>query len=473
MSERTLLGGTDGFRGKADLGNPDMGVQNELTHYWLTSALIDMQREAGYDGPVVVARDTRPSGVRLAEANIRAAHDQDVEVTYLDVAPTPAAQKVAELTGAMATIAVTASHNPVQDNGWKGMLRSFKPNSAEAQSVSDRAWDMYLAEPEKYATRPMHGLHVDLRADSFRRLYTDKLVTRIERVFGEQPLANKVIVYDGANGAGSNVVPGMLVSLGAEVRMINCGGGVINENCGAAQEGLTSLKEAIAASDLMTNPNFLGGIANDGDADRLMAVGVVSHDGGQRLVEINGNHMMYALAQGDPGIVGTLYTNSGLREKLDGEGILFDECDNGDRYVTEALLRRSGQGWRRGGEFTGHLIDLDWLNSGDGVAMAAWLSAAVAQEGSTFGDLYRRVPLWHESMHKVRLPEGMRVSGDNPVLAEAQQWAVQQMAGEGRSVVRPSGTEPVVRVWVESPHASLPKQIGEALRGKLYQELTA
>ena len=472
MTERTLLGGTDGFRGAADLDNPAMGVQNELTHYYLTSALLSLQQESGQRGPVVVARDTRPSGHRLAQASLQAVYDQGLEAAYLDVAPTPAAQKVAELTGAAATIAVTASHNPVRDNGWKGMLGSFKPDSDQVRTISERAWELHAADK---GTSPLskESPLSERRGEMLGRLYTDRLVDRITTIFGEQSLADRVVLYDGANGAGSRMVPTVLVSLGAEVRMINCGGGVINDNCGAAQEGLTSLKDAIIEGDLASNPRFIGGIANDGDADRLMAVGVIGRHGSQELVEINGNHMMYALAEGEPGIVGTLYTNTGLREKLAASGIAFDECDNGDRYVTEALRKRSGDGWRRGGEFTGHLIDFDWLCSGDGVAMAAWLCAASARQRTNFGDLYKRVPLWQESMHKVVLPEGLRISSNDPLLSDLQVWASEQMGGEGRAVIRPSGTEPVIRAWIESPHEKLPQEIGQTLRVKLQEELMA
>jgi phosphoglucosamine mutase len=373
----------------------------------------------------------------------------------------------------MATIAVTASHNPASDNGWKGMLGSYKPDGGQARAISDRAWDMYSASRKKTPDFSNTTRNSSFGQESTKRLYKDQLVFRIQEVFGEQPLTGKILVYDGANGAGSQVTPDVLSSLGAEVRMINCGEGIINDSCGAAQEGLTSLMQAIAASRLSSNPNFLGGIANDGDADRLMAVGVAERNGEKELVEVDGNHIMYELAQNEPGIVGTIYTNSGLRTKLAEEGVAFEECGNGDQYVTQALKKRAGHGWRRGGEFSGLLIDMDWLNSGDGVAMAAWLSAALAREGSNFGDLYHRVPLWHESMKKLELPKGTELDSKDPRFAEAQEWAGQQMAGEGRSIVRPSGTEPVVRVWVESPHLSLPTRIGEMLHTKLYRELVA
>lgn len=473
MNEQKLLGGTDGFRGQADLDNPHMGFQNETTHYWLTSALVGMRKEAGYDGPVVLARDTRPSGHRLAQASARAIQDQGLEVAYLDVAPTPMAQKVAELTGAMATVVVTASHNPAADNGWKGMIGSYKPNGEEVQTISDRAWELYRSDRTKRPDMALGSPYVDLREHSLKRMYADELVSRTEQVFGQQPLAGKIVVYDGANGAGSHVVPQVFVRLGAEVRMVNCGEGVINENCGAAQEGLTSLKNAIRQGDFLSNPNFLGGIANDGDADRLMMVGVVEQDGGKELVEINGNHMLYALAQGEPGIVGTIYTNSGLRKKLQDEHIAFDECGNGDKYVTDALKQRKNAGWRRGGEFTGHIVDMDWLNSGDGGGVGVWLAALASQRGETFGDLYRQVPLWTEAMQKVTLPSDVELDKNDPLFNEAQAWAVDQMAGEGRSIVRASGTEPVVRAWVESPHREFPQRIAAMLRTRLYRELVA
>ncbi len=473
MSEQKILGGTDGFRGPVDLRNPNMGHQNELTHYWLTSALIALQQEAGHDGPAVVLRDGngRPSGLRLAPASIQAAQDHDVDVIYLDTAPTPVGQKIAEMTGALATIAVTASHNPVADNGWKGMLGSYKPDTDWVQAISKRAWEMYAEGKDRTPAFPITKLSVDPRGAEYKQRYAQTLTDKIEEEFDERPLAGKIIMYDGANGAANQMAPTILEALGATVHSINCSTGLINEACGATD--LSALKTAILAEGLHNNPNFLGGIANDGDADRLMAVGVIEQAGHKKLVELDGNHAMYELAHGEPGIVGTVYTNSGLRDRLRAEGIAFQECGNGDQYVTQALQQRASDGWRRGGEFTGHLIDMDWLNGGDGVAMAAWLSANVAQRGETFGDTYRSLPLWRESMHKITLSGGVQFDTDDARFREAQDWAVAQMAGEGRAIVRPSGTEPVVRVWLESPNSSLPDRVGEVLRTKLYQELLA
>jgi phosphoglucosamine mutase len=159
---------------------------------------------------------------------------------------------------------------------------------------------------------------------------------------------------------------------------------------------------------------------------------------------------MWALAQGEPGIVGTEYTNSGLRRRLQDGAIEFEECPNGDIHVTKALRDRqaAGESWRRGGEFTGHLVDTDWLGSGDGVRMAAWLASYVVSRGMTLGDLHEEVPLWHERMGKVRAVQGKKL-----LQTDMSQRLIEQARDElgenGRLIVRASGTEPVVRVWAE------------------------
>lgn len=445
MTERILMGGTDGFRGAAQLDEAGPGKINEETFAALSAALAQYVRESGDSQPIVVGMDTRPSGPRLKDAVIAGVQSQGLEAIDLGIAPTPLAQHTAELMGAAGTIVVTASHNEASDNGWKGMIGARKPQRTEVAAISDRYWDLVDGGFRSISAEAAPQQH----AESSEQYIMD-VVRDVEAVFGERPLAGKLMVVDGAYGAGSEITPLVLRELGATIKEFACGpDGVINKDSGAAHlEGLQSFLNH--NPEITNDPCFLGAVANDGDADRVLGIGML----GGELQEISGNHMMWALAQDQPGIVGTLYTNSGLRDALDRKGVGFDECDNGDVHVTHALHARqqAGDNWTRGGEFTGHLIDTDWLSSGDGIRMAAWFAAWTASRGMTFGDVYEELPLWHEVMKPVAVR--------NPKVAAAilagseYQFSMQELQeqyGDNvRMVVRASGTEPKIRIWSES-----------------------
>lgn len=454
MTERFLLGGTDGFRGVAT-EEYGPGLMNQETLRGLTYELVAYQQEQKADGVVIVARDTRPSSAHLSQAVVEGALGRGAEVWDLGVAPTPTAQKIAAQSGAMATVVVTASHNTYTDNGWKGMLGAEKPSSDVVQTLSDRFWDGYQDLRQIPRT-----IHQAIERPELKDWYLKKLARDIEETFGERPLLDKLIAVDGAFGAAQSLTPRLLRRLGADVVMFSCygnGNGIINDGCGAAD--LSGIKSFLAdRPELTMHPDFLGAVANDGDADRFMGIGALpSHNGAApRLVEINGNHAMLALAEKQAGIVGTEYTNSGLVQRLAQQGVEFAYCPNGDVNVTAALRAKQalGEPWTRGGEFTGHLIDTDWLPSGDGVRMAAWMAAYAAASGRTFGDIYQDLPLWSEHMVKIPYEHDSRnriKQADR--IASLLHTADETLGDNGRLIVRASGTEPVVRIWGESNEA--------------------
>jgi len=447
MTQR-ILGGTDGFRGEAELDNPSMGVMNETTVANLSAALVAYQIDRGVEGPIVVARDTRPSSERLARAAVAGALSRGGELIDLGVAPTPMAQFMADKVKASATVVITASHNPHTDNGWKGMLGSDKPSKQESRDISELAWDMSATSP---AVITADGIQSE-KSRAYEAHYKDSIVNDIQERLGERPLDGKIVVIDGAYGAAQRVTPAVFRALGARVEEFSCDGtGYINEGCGAAD--LSGLKSFLYdRPDLVGDPNFLGAIANDGDADRMMAIGVVYQNGEPSLVEVDGNHAMWLLADG-AGIVGTDYTNSGVVRQLRHEGFQFEYCENGDSNVTSALRARqlAGERWYRGGEFTGHFVDLDWLSSGDGIRTGALFASTAAARGMNFGDVFRSLPLWHQEMAKVRIsdtPHDLILNNEGYLQALADSEA--QLGDEGRLLLRPSGTEPVFRVWGES-----------------------
>jgi phosphoglucosamine mutase len=455
----TLLFGTDGFRGEADIAGTMPGEMNPATIGLLTHVMLRdaMEINKGTDPFVVVARDTRESGPALANAAMGAALGLGYEVWDVGVAPTPAAQKLAAMYNAAATVVLSASHNPESDNGLKIMDRSEKPGKARTEAVSEAYWK---AVGSGLVVPTYEGGALDAR----ERLhdYMDGVVRDVEEAFGAQPLKDKVFVYDGANGAAMNIAPTVLERLGATVHRFACDGeGPINEHCGATHlGGVTNFLSV--NPEIVADERFVGALVNDGDADRMLAVGVV--DG--RFVKLDGNHVMQAMARfgrgskpggelkPEPGIVGTVYTNSALRYALQREGIAFRECANGDINVTQALreVNQTGHDWQRGGEFSGHETDLGWLNSGDGVRMAAWLAAYAAVTGQTFGEIADQLPLWPESKVDIALDKGVNAKAilESAGVIRALELADDHLETTGRHIVRASGTEPLIRIYVES-----------------------
>jgi phosphoglucosamine mutase len=276
----------------------------------------------------------------------------------------------------------------------------------------------------------------------------------VVKLGGKSALQNRLVVVDGANGAARELAPAIYRRLGAEVVEFACNPkGVINKNCGAAHlEGLQNfLRER---PELTGDARFLGAFANDGDADRVLGV-----DRSGRIV--NGNHWMRHLAKEQDGIVGTTYTNSALREAVQADGVFFHECDNGDSQVTAKLQELD---LTRGGEFTGHLIDLNHIPSGDGLYMGAWLAVSLAGDHSTLSDVSDSISLWPESLRNVRVNgvDGRALAGSDIVQTAIIEESARYQ-GAVRIVLRPSGTEPLVRIWTEAKQ----QEIAEAVAGRL------
>lgn len=465
FSEHPVLGGTDGFRGVATNESGPV-LMNAETVAGLTGALIDYQHEAGIDGLVVVAQDTRPSGDALRRAALAAVADRQVESLDAGVLPTPGAQKIAQNVGALATVVITASHNPWTDNGWKGMLGNRKLSAKQNAEISR----LYCQQVESGLTIPLDLSDKTPNEErDWREWYTSEVVSDITNEFGDSPLDKRLFVIDGAFGASKAITPEVFRRLGARVREFSCDDGLINEGCGAAHlEGLKFFLKI--HPEITDDPDFIGALANDGDADRVMGVGKDKHG---NLVNIDGNHFMEILAMNppQPGIVGTIYTNSGMVGRLKEKNVDFEYCQNGDSHVTSLLLDKqaNGESWRRGGEFTGHLIDTDWLDSGDGVRTAAWSAAYAAKANKTFGNIYDEMPLWPEVMQKISLPERISISIDE--LGVVQTAITKVRASGGRPVVRASGTEPLVRIWCEAPSDEIANHSARMLRNSVVQAL--
>ncbi len=442
MVERHQLGGTDGFRGVATMANGP-GRMNWQTVAGLTHALIMHQTEGEGGGIAVIGRDTRPSSKRLQDAAISGAVLAGAEVLMIDTAPTPTVLRSAAVLKAEAAVMITASHNKYTDNGWKGTVGADKPYGQTVTDIDDRYW----SQVESRLVIPKVNQQVSYAPELITR-YEDDLVENIQGLYGEQPLNGKIVMVDAANGAAMEVGPRVLKALGATVFEYACDGSdQINNGTGATD--LSGAKDFLRQNpELAKHPEFLGVLAFDGDADRLIAMGVDTDGGELTFHELEGNRVMELLAPGQAGVVGTEYTNSASIKRLEKSGIEFAMCPNGDVEVTRELRKR---GWQRGSEFTGHHVDLSWLSSGDGVRTGALVAALAAANGTNFAEMSRALPLWPEKMLKLQMQPGVGR------LAIASVEEIMTISGDDaaaglRTVVRESGTEKdAMRIWASGP----------------------
>jgi phosphoglucosamine mutase len=447
MSEHPQLGGTDGVRGLAL--EPGLGNINAGTVAGLTYALTDMQISRGEQPLVVIGRDTRPSGPELERAAVAGAVAAGAQVLRLGVAPTPVILKTAQMQKAGAAISLTASHNDWPENGWKGTLGEDKPFGPQVKEISDRFW----AETDSGLSVPLSAADSVPERPDLQEAYVNSVIADMELQFGDRPLEGKVVVVDGANGATMHVTPKVLERLGATVHTFACDGErPINDGTGATN--LDGVKDFMRRHpEIVRQPGFIGAVAKDGDGDRFMGVGASTTDQEMEFVDIEGNRTMELLAKGQPGTIGTHYTNDAMVARLRAQGTGFEFCENGDVYVTAALratAQTQPEPWTRGGEFTGHQVDLSWLSSGDGVRTAALTACLAAQQGTTFYEMGRQMPLLPQSEAKIKLPpEAVQPTLDHPDVQAAIAGAKAALAAQaGRALVRASGTEKgVIRLW--------------------------
>jgi phosphoglucosamine mutase len=332
-------------------------------------------------------------------------------------------------------VVISASHNPYPDNG----IKFF---SARGEKLSDR-WEQdveaALAEPPAWVEA--RALGKARRLEDARGRYVEFCKSTCP---GDLSLAGLKIVVDAAHGAAYQVAPDVLHELGAEVVSIGCSPDGLNINDGF---GATS-PAAIVAAVREHQADY--GIALDGDADRVLIV-----DRSGRVY--NGDELLYVLVsdrlargQAVAGAVGTLMTNMAVELALRRREVPLVRAKVGDRYVLEELTAR---GWTIGGEGSGHLLVLDHHTTGDGIVSALQVLHAVARSGKTLAELLQDVTLFPQTLLNVRV-EANAAWRDSPRLKAAIADVEARLGSQGRLLIRPSGTEPVVRVMVEAADAS-------------------
>lgn len=426
--------GTDGVRGVA---NAD--VTPELATAIGRAAI----RVLGGD-EILVGRDTRKSGPMLAAALAAGAASEGARALDLGVLPTPAVAHLAAVDGCTGAV-ISASHNAFGDNGIKLFAAGGLKLSDELQSRLEADIDQILGGAG--SGRPV-GVEVGTVESVPEAL--ERYAGSVEKALEGRSLDGLKVVADCANGAASVIAPGILRRLGAEVEAIHAepNGVNINEQCGSTHP------ESLQRRVLETNAD--AGLAFDGDADRVLAVG---DDG----VLVDGDHIIALLASDlrsrgrlhEGTVVVTVMSNLGFRQAMRGAGIRVVETQVGDRHVLEALERGR---WSIGGEQSGHVILRDLATTGDGLLTAVLLLDLVARSAVPLSRMSRDAMT---SLPQVLL--NVRVVGRPPDVAAAVAEVVaaeeEHLGGSGRVLVRPSGTEPVVRVMVEAPTEELAQRV--------------
>ncbi|GGL82738.1 phosphoglucosamine mutase [Microlunatus endophyticus] len=450
------LFGTDGVRGvaNADL-TADLALDLAVS---AAQVLTDAGRSAGARPTALVGRDPRASGEFLEAAVVAGLASAGVQVVRLGVLPTPA---VAHLTGAVGAdfgVMISASHNPMPDNG----IKFFARGGAKLEDSVEDAIEARLGAPGSRPTGAEVGRVVD-RPELVDR-YIDHLVGSIGRGRSTDALALAGIrvVVDCANGAAFRTAPESYRRLGAGVTVINAepDGININDHCGSTH--IAGLQQAVVSTgaDL--------GIAVDGDADRCLAV-----DATGRVVD--GDQIMAILAVGMhsdgqlPGatLVATVMSNLGLTQAMGRHGIRVEQTKVGDRYVLESM--RAG-GFGLGGEQSGHVVLAEHATTGDGVLTGLHLMHRMAVSGSSLGELagvMERLP-----QVLVNVPNVDKTRTDSaPAVRDAVAAATAELGSSGRVLLRPSGTESLVRVMVEAPSVDqaqlLADRLAEVVRSSL------
>lgn len=448
------LFGTDGVRG---LANRD--VTAELALDLSVAAAHVLGASGAFEGHrprAVVGRDPRASGEFLAAAVAAGLASAGVDVVNVGVLPTPG---VAHLTGAMDVdlgVMLSASHNPMPDNGIKFFARGGHKLDDDVEDAIERR----MREPWDRPTGAAVGritLDPGLAADR----YVEHLVASLGP-HGPQALAGMRVAVDCANGAASEVGPAALRAAGADVVVINASpdGRNINEKCGSTHPEQLQAAVVAAGADL--------GVAFDGDADRCLAV-----DADGALVD--GDQIMGILAvtlkeRGElvaDTLVTTVMSNLGLQLAMAAAGIRTVQTGVGDRYVLEEM--RAG-GYVLGGEQSGHLILSRHATTGDGTLTALQLAARVAASGRTLAELAASVPRLPQVLVNVSGVDRARAQDDEGVLAAVAR-ASEILGPGGRVLLRPSGTEPLVRVMVEAAEQAqadrIAAELAEVVRERL------
>ena len=435
-SQKRRYFGTDGIRGR--VGNGAISPDFVLKLGWAVGRVLAKEGT----NKVLIGKDTRISGYMFESALQAGLSAAGVDIYLLGPMPTPAIAYLTRTFHAQAGIVISASHNPYHDNG----IKFF---SSEGTKLAD---DIEL-QIEAMLDQPLETVESDKLGKAYR--ISDAAGRYIEfcksTVDSSLDLAGLKLVVDCAHGATYHIAPNVFRELGAEVITMGTepDGLNINQNCGSTEPRLLQTAVLEHHADL--------GIALDGDGDRLIMV----DDQGQL---VDGDELVFIIARaqqrkgtGNAEVIGTVMSNLGLEHALNEHGMHLHRAKVGDRYVIEQMLKT---GSSIGGESSGHIICLDKTTTGDGVVAALQVLAEIQDTAMSLNDLRAAMNKYPQRLINVKVDKMIDLSGNDAICA-AVDAAEQRLGDEGRVLLRPSGTEPVIRVMVEGSDASLTNQLAK------------
>jgi phosphoglucosamine mutase len=432
------LFGTDGVRGVAGA--------------FLTADLaLSLGRAAAAVSPaenpqVLIVRDTRESGEMLEAALAAGVAAAGGHALLGGVLPTPGAALLLRRYGLDLAAVVSASHNPYRDNGIKFFGPEGTKLSDGQETEIERVLESPPGTPAPGRVRELHGAAGD---------YLRELESR----FQDLDLGGLNVLLDCANGATYRVAPEIFRRLGASVSAIATEPDGRNINDGVGSTHIDGLAQRV------TEGGHDLGFAFDGDGDRVLAVdsgGVVVD--GDELIALAALHLRERDALPGGGVAVTVMTNYGFHKAMEAAGVEVATTNVGDRYVLAELLKR---GWALGGEQSGHIIDTGFVPSGDGIAAALLTLEALGERGLSERDAMRKLP---QKLVNVRIADRGALDGAKGVWAAVEDESA-RLDGRGRVLVRPSGTEPLVRVMVEAPDEAECDEVVERLVQTVEKEL--
>jgi phosphoglucosamine mutase len=440
------LFGTDGIRG---LANVDLTAELALD---VAVAAAHILVENSNDRPrAIVGQDSRASGEFLEAAVVAGLTSAGVDVYRVGIVPTPAVAYLVASTGADLGVMISASHNPMPDNGIKLFQRGGEKLADDVEALVEAR----IGEPWQRPTGAAVGRVIN--SDALLEKYIEHLLSTIN-----VSLSGLKVVVDCANGASSFAAPMALTRAGAEVIAIANTPDGWNINDGVGSTHLDYLRNAVLKNGADV------GIAHDGDADRCLAIDATG-------AEIDGDVIMAILAKGFKAqgklkantIVGTVMSNLGFMHAMAESGIEVVTTAVGDRYVLEAMLQSD---FNLGGEQSGHVIMRDYANTGDGLLTALQLLAEVKRSGQTLQELSRVMVRFPQVLINVKNVAKERLA-TSTVIADAVKAAESELGSNGRVLLRASGTEPLVRVMVEAQSDAVAQSVATKLAQVVESEL--
>lgn len=441
--------GTDGIRGR-------VGDAPVTADFMLRLGRAAGKVLAGGDSrSVVIGKDTRISGYMFESALEAGLAAAGANVALLGPMPTPAIAYLTRTLHACAGIVISASHNPFYDNG----IKFFSAYGEKLPDEVERAIEAELEKP--FSTVESEKMGKAVRIDDAAGRYIEFCKGTIPF---EITLRNLKIVVDCANGATYRVAPSVFEELGAQLITVGTSpdGMNINENCGSIHPEYVSRAVLSHGADL--------GIALDGDGDRVIMVDAAGEI-------VNGDELLYVLAaarqdkgQLQGGVIGTVMSNFGLELALKNRNIPFLRSPVGDRHVHKALIKK---GWTLGGEASGHLLCLDRTSTGDGIVSALQVLEVMVSTGKSLAELTSDVQKLPQVMINVPVSGDVSDLENSAAINETLMSVQQQLGDEGRVILRPSGTEPLIRVTLEGKNEDQVRQLAEVLAEAVSNELIA